>query len=255
MNTVEQHEEARKRPMPIQLIRVIWRAFPNRFRTLILNILDRFKITADKLRMLLQSGKCYRRTLRRAIGKKICYRLANRSDEPEISKLLAYWPRPEPGDPVGIALENIGAEEASDYILVATHRNKIIGAAVVTRSAERGSSGPDWRIFEIRVLDWYQGAGIGRGLIIKAGYQTLKRGAKALGGDVLIDNSKTIDMCDKFKGTRMASTDYDPHLEEILQHEVNQHIFFYRSIEEGLATLEREGILDNYRGTGCLHAD
>ncbi len=255
MTTVEQHEEVHKWPVPIQVVRAIWRALPNRFRTLILNILDRLKISADKLRMLLQSRKFYRRTLRRAMGKKICYRLANKSDVPEISKLLAYSPRPEPGDPVGIALENIGAEEASDYILVATHRNKIVGAAVVTRSAERAITGPDWRIFEIRVLDWYQGAGIGRGLIIKAGYQTLNRGAKALGGDVLIDNSKTIDMCDEFKGTRMTSTDYDPYFEEIVQPEVNQHIFFYRSIEEGLATLEREGVLDNYRGTGCLSAD
>jgi GNAT superfamily N-acetyltransferase len=239
----------------IKLIRPTWRTLPARLRTGILNFLDWLKITAEKLRLLLQSRKWYRRALRRAIGKQIHYRLANRSDAPEISKLLAYWPSHEKLDSVGMALANIGLEKPSDYIIVATRRNKIIGAAVITRSPEGVISGPEWRIFEIRVLDRYQGAGVGRGLIIKAGYQTLKRGAKSLGGDVLMENSKTIVMCDKFKGTRMTSTDYDPYFDGTLHDELSEHIFFYRSIEDGLATLEREGVLDCYRGTGCLNAD
>ena len=252
---MEQHEETIKLNKFFQLIRVIWRASPARLRALILNILDWFKIRADKLRIVLQSSKLYRQTLRIAIGRGIHYRLANVSDAPEVSKLLGYRLTPGLPDPVGVALANIRAEEASDYIIVATLRNKIIGAIVVKRSADRVTSGPDWWISQVRVLDRYQGAGVGRGLIIKAGYQTLKLGAKALGGDIFVDNSKAVDMCDKFKASQMAPTDYDPDFERIRNYKINQHIIFYRSIEEGLAVLEAEGVLEYYRETGCLNPD
>ncbi len=255
MNAMNQHGETSKFPVPLHVIRVIWRASPAGFRALILNILDWLRISADKLRLLLQSSKLYRRALRKAIGKRIRYRLAKESDAPEVSKLLGYWLAPELSDHVKMVLANMSTAEGSDYIIVASLRNKIIGAIVIKRSADRITSGPDWWISEIRVLNRYQGAGVGRGLIIKAGYQTLKRGAKAIGGDILVDNSKAVNMCDEFKASRMTPTDYDSHFEEFLNYEANHHMIFYRSIEEGLAVLEAEGILNYYRGTGCLEAD
>jgi GNAT superfamily N-acetyltransferase len=153
---------------------------------------------------------------------------------------------------MGMALEKIESTNGPSHILIATLGERIVGAIVIQRFPETVTSGPDWWISEIRVRVRYQGAGIARGLIIKALFKARQSGAKGLGGDVSAQNTKSVAMCENLHGRQMKPQDYSRIFAVTSHYEPDQHIIFNRPIEELLQELRLEGVLDRYRGTGCL---
>jgi GNAT superfamily N-acetyltransferase len=230
---------------------LIWAAFPRLGRFLRM-IKDVLRTVAIQVVPLLQSFRIYRLIANAIIGRRVKYRTATARDAPEISRLLGYWTVPELSDPMGMALEKIEGTTGPSHVLIATLRERIVGTIVIQRFAGIIISGPDWWISEVRVRVRYQGAGIGRGLIIKALLKARQSGAKGLGGDVSEQNTKSVAMCENLHGRQMKPQEYSRIFAETSHYKPDQHIIFNRPIEELIQELQIEGVLDRYRGTGCL---
>jgi len=210
---------------------------------------------AFRVMPVLQSFRLYRRTARRIIGKRVKYRTATIDDALDICRLLGYWSAPELSDPVGLTRREIEGSDGPSHILVATLRQEVVGAVIIRRFPEDVSSGPDWWISEVRVRVRYRGAGIGRGLIIKAGWKALARGAKRLGGDVSGNNTESVSMCESFRAQQIKPAEYSAKFASASEQDAELHAIFYRSIEDGLDALRAQGVLDRYQGRGCLDPD
>ncbi len=230
---------------------LVWAALPG-LREVLKEIKDSLRVALFRIMPVLQSRRWYRRIAKRFIGRRIRYRTANVDDAADIARLFGYWSVPEQSDPVGLTVAKIEGRDGPSHILVATLREKIVGAIMIQRFPEPVAAGPDWWISDIRVPVRYQGAGIGRGLIIKAGFKALQDGARRLGGQVTGSNTKAVEMCERFSGRQIAPEQYSAEFARTAYYDPAQHTVFYRSIEEGLKVLEAEGVLDRYRGTGCL---
>jgi hypothetical protein len=235
----------------LRLMGLLWATSP-RLVGLLKKIRDIFRVAAFIFMPVLQSRKLYRRTAKRVIGKRIRYRTATCQDAFAISRLLGYWTASEISDPVGMAVRKIESAEGPSHILVATLRERIVGAIVIQQFPGNVAAGPDWWISEVRVPVRYRGVGIGRGLIIKAGFKALESGAKRLGGDVASINTKMVHMCEKFSAQQMGPQEYSKKFAETPHYKPDVHIIFHRSIQAGLDVLQAEGVLYRYCGTGCL---
>ncbi len=230
---------------------IIWARFSGLGRLLRM-INDVLRMAAFRTMHGAQSLRLYRRIANAFIGRRVRYRTAVPGDALEISRLLGYWTDPEISDPVRMVVDKI--ESASDpvHVLIATLRERIVGTIVIQRFPETVNAGPDWWISDIIVRARYQGAGIGRGLIIKALLKAEQSGAQGLGGNVSVQNAKCIGMCENLHGLQMKLQDYSKNFAELPAVEVDRHIMFHRSIKEVLEELKQMGVLDAYRGTGCL---
>lgn len=235
----------------LRLTGLIWATFPGlgRFLQMINNVLRR---AAFLVIPHLQSFRLYRRIANAIIGRRVKYGTATAKDALEISRLLGYWTVPELSDPMGVTLEKIESTNGPSHVLIATLGERIVGTIVIQRFPGTITSGLDWWISEVRVRARYQGAGIARGLIIKALFKARQSGARGLGGDVSAQNTKSVTMCEKLHGRQMKPKEYSWIFAETSLSEPDQHIIFHRSIEELLRELEVKGVLDQYRGTGCL---
>ena len=202
-----------------------------------------------------QNCKLYRGVMKKFIGRRVTYRVATQMDAHEVARLLGHCNIPEPPEPVSTMARKIEGRDGSFFVLIAVFQDKIVGAITIQKSHDANASGPDWWIGEFRVRVRYRGAGIGRGLIIKAGYKALREGAQQLGGDVLRTKQDVVDMCMTFNGEHMSPVDYHTGSQETEYYKFDQHVIFYRSIQEGLEQLDISGVLDHYRGTGCLTPD
>ena len=250
--TVEQYgKTVRLNHGLLRVTGLTWAAFPGLGRFLQM-IKEMLRTAAFRVMPLLQSLKLYRRIVNAIVGRRIKYRTATARDALEISRLLGYWTVPELSDPMGMALEKIESTNGPSHVLIATLGERIVGAIVIQRFPGTITSGPDWWISEVRVRGRYQGAGIARGLIIKALFKARQSGAKGLGGDVSGQNTKSVTMCENLHGRQMKPKEYSRIFAGTSLCEPDQHIIFHRSIEELLQELQVEGVLDRYRGAGCL---
>jgi GNAT superfamily N-acetyltransferase len=250
--TVEQHgKTVRLNHGLLRMTGLIWAAFPGLGRFLQM-IKDMLRTAAFRVMPVLQSFKLYRRIANAIIGRRVKYSTATARDAVEISRLLGYWTVPELSDPVGMALDKIESTNGPSHILMATLGERIVGAIVIQRFPGTITSGPDWWISEIRVRVRYQGAGIARGLIIKALFKARQTGAKGLGGDVSAQNTISVAMCENLHGRQMKPQEYSRIFTGTSHYEPDQHIIFNRPIEELLQELQVEGVLNRYQGTGCL---
>jgi GNAT superfamily N-acetyltransferase len=202
-----------------------------------------------------QNCKSYRVVMKRFIGRRVTYGVATQKDAPEVARLLGHLNLPEATDPVSTMVRKIEGQDGPYFVLIASFQNKTVGAITIQKYHDSDTTGPDWWIGEFRVRSRYRGAGIGRGLIIKAGFKAFHEGAQRLGGDVLRSKHNVVDMCDTFQGERISPVDYHRGSKETEHYIFDQHVIFYRSIQEGLDHLEASGVLDQYQGTGCLTPD
>ena len=230
---------------------LIWAAFPGlgRFLKMIKNVPRR---AAFRAMSGLQSLRLYRRIANAVVGRRIKYRTATAKDALEISRLLGYWTVPELSDPVGMILEKIESANGPSHVLIATLGERIVGTIVIQRFQETVTSGPDWWISEVRIRARYQGAGIARGLIIKALLKARQSGAEGLGGYVSAQNRRSVAMCENLHGCQMKPQEYSRVFAETSHLEPDRNIIFHRSIEELLQELQVGAVLDRYRGTRCL---
>ena len=230
---------------------IIWAGFPYLGRLLrMINGVLRTVVFRAMLGM--QSLRLYRRIANAFVGRRVKYRTAIAEDALDISRLLGYSTNTEMSDPTGMVIEKIESAKGPSHVLVASLGDRIIGTVVIQRFPETVKSGPDWWISDISVRSRYQGAGIGRGLVIKALLKAEQSGASGLGGDVSVQNKKSVRMCENLRGLQMKLQDYSKNFSVVSAFEVDQHIIFHRSIKELLQELKQTGVLDRYRGTGCL---
>jgi len=142
----------------------------------------------------LQGTKPYRLLTRRLIGNRVCYRIAGADDALGLSKLYGYSKFPELGDPVQVAARDIESLAGRGCILVAEAMGRIAGAVVITECAWNPTLARDRWLFSMLVRTRYRGAGIGRGLMLKAFEKMAEDGRKGMSLLVSEQNKAAINL-------------------------------------------------------------
>jgi signal peptidase I len=213
------------------------------------------RATSAKLLLAVQHLGPYRRLAMKLLAKEIRYRTAVARDAEELSRLFGYGTDADMSDPRSRVLDQIDGDDNSRCVLVATAKGKIVGAVSIQRLPSAVASGPDWWINDITVRLRYRGAGIGRGLLIKAGHKIRPEAGARLGGLTLVVNKQAVAVVRDLDGSEIDPNTFFRQLSQAVGEQADPAMIFYRSVEEGLTALEAAGVLKQYEGTGCCDAN
>lgn len=185
---------------------------------LIFRIAYTVKRTALWLLRRLQALKPYRLLARELIGKKVRYRIATAGDASDLSRLYGYVRFPELEDPIETFARQLEGLDGWGSTLIASLKERTVGAAVIRRFPENEALYPDWWIFGMLVRTRYRGAGIGESLVRMALKKAAEESADSINLLVFEQNKTAINLYRKL-GFHMASI---PGLDDQLEKEVRR---------------------------------
>jgi len=208
-----------------------------------------------KLVAAIQGLGFYRRFARRLIARRVRYRAAVADDAERICRLIGFRTDLTHDERAEEVRAWIRSRDGSCHVLVATFERDLAGAIVIDRLPEPVPSGPDWWISEFVVRIRYRGAGIGKGLIVKALHRIRNEAGARLGGQVRRTNRTAMAAGIDLHGREIDPGIYFDQFGRIKEDRPDSTTILYRSVDECLTLLETAGTLDEYRGTGCCNPD
>jgi hypothetical protein len=206
------------------------------------------KLAAGTL-LLFQCSTLYRRLASRVIGRRIRYKDVTGEDLAQFVEFGGSGHEQAPRLSRSSNSQEFPTFTRKPRTFVALFDSKVAGYCRAEEVPGPLNTESCWMISGLWVRNRYRGAGIGRGLLIKAGSSLSQRGIKHMLAGVFDSNTRALALADRVGAGR-------PFLSELslgkdAPNSPPDTVLLSSSLAEDLQILKQRGILEKYRGTGC----